>query len=300
MTELPLSDTSLQKGFEFLANPPKIVYTYNIDEEINYHISMNNNFLSPQGESAKTQNLTADYVKANVGGLTPKSAVCTYTWKDINFKSDNWNNESVDKAWSFAKGQKFSNIITFPTAIIPNTECNKFNQNIKIGIDYSHFASLPTVNLLYMLSWDVIGFEEMVTCLSRCSKDFIEVGKFTEIHRIEDTCAYMGFGGCKDDSFFRNGKFEAAYLGLSTWKKHFGVLFEYRCLGNLEVKNAKQEANAAKQTGSSYFLGKILIDVNSGKLLRGDMLELVTSVIVNKDNKWIPQQKRRFVLLELI
>jgi len=150
-----------------------------------------------------------------------------------------------------------------------------------------------------MLSWDVIGFEEMVTYLSRCSESFIGVGKFTEIHAISDTCAYLGFRGCKEDSFFHNGHFEAAYLGLSTCKKQLGALFEYRCLGNLEVNNAKNDAKATSQTGSSYYFGKILIDVKSGKLLRGDMMELVTGVIVNKDNKWIPQQKRRFVSLEL-
>lgn len=47
----------LQKGYEFPANPPKITYTCNIDEEANYNISMNNNFLPPKGEVAKTQTL---------------------------------------------------------------------------------------------------------------------------------------------------------------------------------------------------------------------------------------------------
>lgn len=299
MTDLSFSDTFLKKGSEFLANPPKITYTCNIDEEADYHISMNNNFLSPKGEVAKTQNLTASYVKAITGSLTPKSAICTYTWKDMNFKSDNWNSESVDTAWTFAIGQKFTNIVTFPTAIISDVDFTKLDKNIEIGIDYSEFASVPTVNLLYMLSWDVIGFEEMVTYLSRCSNSFIGVGNFIEIHTLSDTCVYLGFRGCKDNSFFHNGQFEVAYLGLSTWKKHFGALFEYRCLGNLEVNNAKHEANATSQTGSSYYFGKILIDINSGKLLRGDMIELVTGVIINKDNKWIPQQKRRFVSLEL-
>lgn len=299
MTDLLFSDTFLQKGSKFLENPPKITYTCNIDKEINYNISMNNNFLSPKGEVVKIQNLTASYEKNITGCITPKSAICTYTWKEMNFKSDNWNSESVNTEWTFAIGHKFTNLVTFPTAILSDVDIKKFDNNDKIGIDYSDFASLPTVNLLYMLTWDVIGFEEMATYISRSSDSITGQGNFTKIHTLSNTSVNLGFHGCKENSFFHNGQFEVVYLGLSSWKNHIGALFEYRCLGDLEVKNAKQEANATSQTGSSYYFGKILIDVNSGNLIKGDMVELVSGVIINKDSKWIPQQKRRFVSIEL-
>ena len=151
-----------------------------------------------------------------------------------------------------------------------------------------------------MLSWDVMGFEEMSSYLAKSIEDFDKVGKFIIIDTISNTYTHLEFGGCKQESIFRNGRFEAAYIGISTWKGRLGVIFEYKCLGKLEFYNAKDNANAKSQTCSSYYFGKIMLDLCSGILLRGDMTELVSGVVINKENKGIPQQKRRFVQLELI
>lgn len=298
MTDHEYWDTLLQKGSKFLETPPKIKYSYVKDKVKKYHIVMDNNYISSKGSVIKSQQLTASYNKDNSRSLTSKSAICTYTWNDVNFQSHNKNNESVSTSLSFAKGQKFSNLIIYPDAIIEEEDFTS-DKGIKLGIDYSNFASLPSVNLLYMLSWDVIGLEEMATFITKYSEYFNGVGQFKDIKTISDISVYPKFLGSMKDSFFRNGKFEAAYVGISTWKEHLGILFEYRCLGHLEVTDSKQNENVNSQIGSSYYFGKLLIDTNTGSLLKGDMVELITGVIINKKNKKIPQHKRRFVLLEL-
>ncbi|WDV48107.1 hypothetical protein PV797_10510 [Clostridiaceae bacterium M8S5] len=300
MTGFKFADILLEEGIETLSTPKKITFTCNLGNKTLYHISMNNHFLSPRGHVTKTQTLSASYIKVAAASITPKSVIFTYTWDDVNFNSDNWHGESSKTKWTFAKGLRFSNIMTYPTPIMPENDKGGSNDQIDfIGIDYSHLVELPTVNLLYMLSWDVTGFEEMTSYLARSLGAFTEVGEYVEIDTVSDTCVYLEFSGCKQDSFFHNGRFEAAFIGVSTWKGHLGALFEYKCIGKLEVNNAKNKSNAISQTGSSYYFGKVLIDFSTGKLLRGDMVEQVTGVIINKKNKWVPQQKRRFVLLEL-
>lgn len=297
MSDIPISDSILKEGAEILEKAPKITFTCSLGKEARYHITMTNDYISPRGQVIKTQKLSAGYKKVFQARITPKSAACTYTWDEVQFHSHKWNAESVDSNWTFAKGETFSNLVTFPDKIQSNQDDRKFDG--EIGINYSHLASTPTVNLLYMLSWDVIGLEEMASHLARTSESLEGVGQFNEVHTISDIRAYMQFGGCKENSFFDNGQFETAYLGLSMWKGHLGVLYEYRCLGKLEVNNAKNKANAQSQKGSSYYFGKVLVDRVSGELLRGDMVELVSGVTVIKSGKLVPQQKRRFVQLEL-
>lgn len=297
MTDIPISDLIKKEGAELFENAPKISFTCELGKEAQYLITMNNHYISPKGQVIKTQSLSAGYKKVFQTSLTPKSAVCTYTWGDVQFHSHKWNGDAVDSSWTFAKGETFSNLVTFPEKIKSIPKDKEYKG--EIGIDYSHLASTPTVNLLYMLSWDVIGLEEMASHLARTSESISGVGQFTEVSTISDIRAYMQFGGCKDNSFFDNGQFEMAYLGLSMCNGHLGALYEYRCFGKLEVNNAKNKANAQSQKGTSYYFGKVLVDIESGDLLRGDMIELVSGVTVNKEGKLVPQQKRRFVQLEL-
>lgn len=51
---------------------------------------------------------------------------------------------------------------------------------------------------------------------------------------------------------------------------------------------------------SSCYFGKVLVDVENGNLLKGDMIELISGVIKTKNDKLVPQQKRRFVYMEMI
>lgn len=300
MTDFTFLDYLLKEDPEFLTKLKKMTFTCNLGDEAIYHISMDNQVLSPMGNVTRMQNLTASYARVATASITPKSVLFTYTWDDVAFKSDNLRGESSKTKWTFAKGLKFSNIMTYPIPIMSGTDTGSFDDNVDfIGIDYSNLVAMPTVNLLYMLSWDVTGFEEMTSYMARSFESFTEVGKYVEIDAISDTRAHLGFRGCKHGSFFQNGKFEAACIGVSTWKGRLGVLFEYKCIGKLEVYNAKYNANATNQTGSSYYFGKVLIDINTGDLLRGDMVELITGVIINREKKWVPQHKRRFVIIEL-
>lgn len=74
-----------------------------------------------------------------------------------------------------------------------------------VGIDYSDLISTPSVNLLYMLSWDVIGLEEIASFLVQDMNRYEETGNFISIDTISGTNAHMGFRGCKEKSFLKMG-----------------------------------------------------------------------------------------------
>ena len=74
------------------------------------------------------------------------------------------DNEQVDTEWIFAKKRNFSNIKIYPEAVVTDMEQNEPDEG-NLGIDYSDLISTPSVNLLYMLSWDVIGLEEIASFL---------------------------------------------------------------------------------------------------------------------------------------
>jgi len=300
MHNYSLADLSVMDQPLLLSKPPKITFSCAVGAKANYRIAMENHFLSPKGSLLKKQNLCAGYTRTIMSALTDYSAFLGFVWDSVDFESENWREKSSRTQWTFAHGLKFSHYRTYPEPILPGNNGVESTGDFDIaGVDYSHLVTTPSVNLLYMLSWDVIGFEEMLSHITGRLESFTETSKPVDIDTVTGTYAHLFFQGCMEkESFFKNGNFSAAYLGLSAWKGNMGVLFEYQCLGELAVYNARTDADATNQTGSSYYFGKLLVDLRTGDLLRGDMTELITCVIVNKENKWIPQQKRRLVVLE--
>lgn len=277
----------------------KINYYCKVGSLSEYKIIMKNHYISPKGSIIKEQVLSADYHKKISSGLTPKSAKIIYTWDKVKYTSNNWHNEQVDTEWIFAKKRNFSNIKIYPEAVVTDMEQNEPDEG-NLGIDYSDLISTPSVNLLYMLSWDVIGLEEIASFLVKDMNRYEETGSFISIDTISGTNAHMGFHGCEEKSFFKNRNFEAAYVGTGNWKECIGIWIEYRCIGRLESFNSNHKGNAKVQMASSCYFGKVLIDVENGNLLKGDMIELISGVIKTKNDKLVPQQKRRFVYMEMM
>lgn len=274
-------------------------YTCNVGSLSKYKIAMNNHYISSYGNITKEQDLSANYQKKVSSGLTPKSAKIVYTYNNVDFTSNNWHNEQTDMEWTFAKGRKFSHIKVFGKAVVKGMEKNEIDEG-NVGIDYSDLASTPSVNLLYMLSWDVIGLEEIASFLAQDMNSYKKTGEFISIDTISGTDAYMGFRGCDESSFFRNGDFVAAYVGKGEWNERNGEWIEYKCIGHLESFSSKHRGNAETQVASSCYFGKVLVDVETGDLLKGDMIELISGVIETQNGKLVPQQKRRYVYIEMI
>jgi hypothetical protein len=294
------ADLSSQKYYYILSKPPKVTFGCELGSLARYNITMENHYLSPKGHLSKKQILAADYTRAMASAITNSSVFLEFTWNSVNFRSEKWNGETSNLPLTFAQGLKFSHYRTFPSEVFHESVPVKTKSAYNImSVDYSELAAMPSVNLLYMLSWDVTGFEEILSHLLGKLDQFTSVGKYIKLDTMSGTYAHLDFRDCvEDSSFFHNGCFTAAYLGMGAWEGKVGSLFEYKCVGELAVYNAKAKADATNQTGSSYYFGKLLVDIASGDLLRGDMTELITSIVVNKENKWVPQQKRRMVILE--
>jgi hypothetical protein len=295
--DLPRADQAA-----LLAAPPKPCAMNILGEKVRYHISMENHYLSPKGELAKKQELNAEYARVAVSALTRSSMSLEFTWDWVDFASGSWKGDAVRSDWTFAKGLKFFHYRTLPEPALPERGAYGDNEGpAGIVIDYSGLLATPSVNLLYMLSWDVTAFEEMLSRVLERLDRFAEAGAPVEIDSMSDTYAQLDFRDVSaKDSFFRNGTFMMTFLGMGAWKGSVGMLFEYKCVGELAVRSAKAEASAVSQVGSSYYFGKLLLDARTGDLLRGSMTELLSGVITNKEGKWVPQQKRRLVAVDRI
>ena len=136
-----------------------------------------------------------------------------------------------------------------------------------------------------------VPLKEIASFLVKDMNRYEETGSFISIDTISGTNAHMGFHGCEEKSFFKNGNFEAAYVGTGNWKECIGIWIEYRCIGRLESFNSNHKGNAKVQMASSCYFGKVLIDVENGNLLKGDMIELISGVIKTKMISWYPNKK---------
>ncbi|MDI6817277.1 MAG: hypothetical protein QME41_08835 [Actinomycetota bacterium] len=265
------------------------------DSQARFHISMDNDYFSPKGEVFKKQHLRAEYQRV-IKPLSGRLAALEFTWGKVCFTSKDKQTVCESMDWTFAQGLKFNHYKIFPQAVFraPGEDENYAIDFSDTGIHYDSLMSTPSVNLLYMLTWDVIGFEEMNSHIGTTLDKFNQIGNVAEIQTVTGTCAQLDFRNCSENSFFKNGRFEAKFLGIGNVSCRPAAIFDYRCTGELSVV-ANSEGRVKEQTGSSYYFGKIFVDLEDGDILSGDMIEIITAVLINDKGKWLPQQKRRLV-----
>jgi hypothetical protein len=276
-------------------------YSVAVGDCKSFRISMDNDYISPKGHIFKKQHLKAQFSRTIKQCLSEKLAVMEFTWQKVRFSSQNEGMALKPLDFTFAEQLTFSHFKVYPSAVFKLKDIihqDDFSGS-NIGVHYDSLLSTASVNLLYMLSWDVIGFEEMSSHIGTSFSKFNNVGGTAEISSISDTYAQLEFKDCADNSFFRNGKYEAIFLGIGLVSSRLVAIFEYRCAGELQVYVAGSE-RLKSQTGSSYYFGKIFIDLEDGDIVFGDMIEIITAIITNDKGKLYPQYKRRVVRIEKI
>lgn len=95
------------------------------------------------------------------------------------------------------------------------------------------------------------------------------------------------------DSHFTNGGYETIFTGLCLLKgKKCGVLEYVNTDSKLSCKTQLNPASVFDQEGTSNFWGHIYVDLESGKLIKGDLYEYV--VVQIKNPVFFPQPLRLF------
>lgn len=264
-------------------------------ERAKFSITMDNDYLSHKGNIVKQQHLEAVFTRELENLLSESAAGFNYTWKNVSFSAQDKKNNQELMPWTFARGREFNHYKTFSKDCFPGEalsveDCHQCNA----GSWYDDLINVPAVNLLSMLTWDVIFFEELNSRV--IAEKLNKIGDKSLLSSMSNSYIQLSFKGCDyEHSFFKNGSVYVNFIGVSSFKEKPVCVYEYRSIGMLNVEKQKNES---KQEGESFFLGKIYLNLQNGDLLFSELIELLTVSITNSQGKIVPMQKRRYVQLQ--
>ncbi len=263
-------------------------------ERAAFSISMDNDYISPQGYIVKQQHLEAVFTRELESRLSETAANFKYTWKEVSFAARDKKTHRELMSWTFARGREFYHYKTFSKNCFPGNDLDAGESHQdKTGTWYNDLINVPAVNLLYMLTWDVIFFEEMNS--RAIAEGLDKIGETALPTSMSNSYVQLSFKGCDSEhSFFKNGNVYVNFVGIGAIKGKPVCMYEYRSIGMLNVEKQKRDI---KQEGESFFLGKICLNMQNGDLLFSELIELLTVSITNRQGKALPMQKRRYVQL---
>ena len=195
--------------------------------------------------------------------------------------------------WTFARGLQFDYFRPFGRELFDDVDGESCDVQFLVGDWFEGFVKVPAVNLLTMLTWDVLMFEELNGIfVTRGAGRF---GQLSSVDAMTDAHVHLNFQGYGTErSTFQNGEVLSTPLGVSLINGEPAVGVEFRGAGRL---NVARSGDGAAQEGESYFFGKVHLDLGNADLVSGDMTELLTVAVKNRRGRLIPLQKRRFVRL---
>jgi hypothetical protein len=146
------------------------------------------------------------------------------------------------------------------------------------------------VDLLLMLSWDVVTFEMMCTHLIT-TPGLRDIGGRAELERISGSWAELQFSDPGAVAVFRNARATAEHLGYGRFAGRPSAVYTTRCLDcALDVRSGP-----ITQRGRSSYWVTLQVDVETGDLLCADMTEMIVATVAGQDGRKVPVQKRRTV-----
>lgn len=297
MPHMNIKAKEIKKLAGFLEKEYSLKKVFTPVQTADYSITMENDFLTPDGRIRKKQLLQAQFTRQFENALSLSSASFSYTWRDVSFSHQGKDMKPKQVAWNFARDKKFGYCKTYTNDCFSQKKDKiLWNDHYPVGEWYQDLVKVPAVNLLYMLTWDVYFFEGL-NC-SLVAEDIGKIGDTRMIPGLSDSYVHLSLKGCShENSFFKNGRFNVRFLGISTYNGQPVCVYEYRSAGRLSVE---KETGNLRQDGESYFLGKVYLDMQNGDIVFGDLIELLTVSLKNKQGKIVPLQKRRYVCLDKI
>lgn len=271
------------------------------DREIpaRFSIAMHNSFLTTQGETYRWNRLVARYLRSANGPSAGTMAARSYAWETVTFEQgDAGSAETID--WTFARGAQFRALligVEGDMRIAPGSASSWRGgpEVLSFDLAYATLPKAPAVNLLRLMSWDVVTFE-MLTSQIGTLTDFARHGESRIIERLSNAWTRLDFAEYASTSSFKNGVLSATLLGYGVWHDQPCALYAFSCdCSRLDVHADPNVADLA-QRGSSFYAGKLAINVENGDIVAGDMLETIIATQI-QHGKHLPVQKQRRVEL---
>lgn len=256
-----------------------------------FQASMRNDFLTPRGTPYKWQELTASIERTVVGGGAPTVVPVQYQWQRVDVRTGTPAGPGEQREWTFARGQSFRSLLLHceldgaaPIAEAADAPVSTMD------IAYQELPKSPAVDLLLMLSWDVVTFEMMCTHLTS-TPELGEVGGHAELERISGSWAELQFSDPGAVAVFRSARATAQHLGSGRFAGRPSAVYSSHCLDcALDV----QTGPVAQRGRSSYWL-TLQADAETADLLAAEMTEMIVATLSGPDGRRVPVCKRRTV-----
>ncbi len=259
-----------------------------------FRATMRNDFLTPRGTPYKWQELTASVDRTVIGGGVPTVVPVRYRWQRVDAGTGTPTGSGERREWTFARGQSFRSALLHTEVAGADVESAEADWSgtpaAAMDISYPELPRSPAVDLLLMLSWDVVTFEMLCTHLTT-TPELREVGGRAELERVSGTWAELRFSDPGAVAVFRNARATAQHLGYGRVAGRPSVVYSSRCLDCvLDVRSGP-----VSQRGRSSYWVTLQADAETGDLLSADMTEMIVAVLSGPDGRRVPVQKRRTV-----
>lgn len=257
-----------------------------------FQASMRNDFLTPRGTPYKWQELTASIERTVIGGGGPTIVPVRYEWQRLDAKTGSPAGEQPRREWTFARGQSFTSLLLHAELDGLPVPAPNFDLPPRSTMDiaYPGLPKSPAVDLLLMLSWDVVTFEMMATHLSTTA-ELREVGGRTNLERISGTWAELRFSDPRATAVFRNAQGTARHLGNGQFGGRPTVIYTSTCLDcALDVRSGP-----VRERGRSSYWVTLQVDAENADLVSAEMTEMIVATLTGPGTEGVPVCKRRAV-----
>ena len=258
--------------------------------------TMRNDFMTPRGTPYKWQDMRGTLTRTVRADTTPTVAQACYTWEDVAARTGR-NGASPEAVawtdWKFARGQTFSTILLHSDVsggYIADDEQAGWGMS---DVRYPDLPKSPAVDLLLMLSWDVLLFEVLCTHLGTAPM-LDRTGVTVDLDRHSGTGGELLFSSPDTSSYFRNNTMNAVKVGYCVRGGRPTGIYSFDCL-DCELTT---RAGPTVQKGRSSYWGSVQIDLFSGDLLTGEFTEVIVGTFADGNGKELPIYRRRLVRLQ--
>lgn len=265
-----------------------------------FRATMRNDFLTPGGTPYKWQELDAGFERTvgSGGGTVPTVVPVRYRWQRVSSRTGTPKGAENWREWTFARGQTFGATLLHtdlhggpPSPADPAAPAAPH-----LDLSYPQLPKSPAVDLLLMLSWDVVAFEIFCTHLTTTPR-LREVGGRAELDGITGSRARFRFSDPDTvASFHHAAPVTAEHLGYGRFAGRPSAVYALTCLDcPLDVRSGPMV-----QRGRSSYWVRTQVDLETGDLLCTDMTEMIIGTLTGSDGQRVPVQKRRTVRLEVL
>ena len=242
---------------------------------------------------SKWQDMSATVSRSLLGRGVPTVVPVRYRWDRVDARTGSPKAEPPHREWTFARGQTFTSVLLHTDvdgSAGDETGSPDGTLATPMDISYPQLPKAPAVDLLLMLSWDVVTFEMLCTHLIT-TPALRTPGGHAELERITDSWAELQFSDPGAVAVFRNATATARNLGYGTCAGRPSVVFSSVCLDCvLDVRSGP-----VTQRGRSSYWITLQADAETADLLYAEMTEMIVATLTGPDGRRVPVQKRRTV-----